>query len=153
MAIDWKSRLRRASYRGVSFWVESETNDGGKRLGLHEYAGGLSTIVEEMGAATETFSVTAYFASDVADIEARALKAACILPGAGLLRLPMDAGRLAHVQDFSRMRERDRMGFVAFGFTAVPVGVDVLGAIGVADVSISFNAGFASASLSLSVVF
>lgn len=153
MARDWIKTLRRASFRGVAFFVESDTHEGGKRLGLHEYAGGYSTLVEEMGAKTERFSVTAYLTSDLADVKAAALRAACMAPGPGLLTLPTESGRLAYVEDFSRMRERDRMGYIAFGFTAVPAGASGVAALGLGDLSVAFSAGVSAAALSFSGLF
>lgn len=153
MARDWIKTLRTANFRGVAFHVEADTHDGGKRLGLHEYAGGYSTLVEEMGAATERFSVTAYLTSDTADAQVAALRAACMAPGSGLLRLPTEAGRLVYIEDFSRLRERDRMGYIAFGFTAVPMGGMGVAAIGLGNVNVSFQADFELASASFSVMF
>jgi prophage DNA circulation protein len=153
MARDWVRTLRAANFRGVAFHVEADTHDGGKRLGLHEYAGGYSTLVEEMGATTERFSVTAYLTSDTADMQAAAIRAACMAPGAGLLRLPTEAARMVYVEDFSRLRERDRMGYIAFGFTAVPMGGVGVAALGLGDVTVSFQADFGPASVSFAVMF
>lgn len=153
MARDWMKTLRAASFRGVAFETESDTNDGGKRLGLHEYAGGYTTLVEEMGAKTERFSITAYLLSDTADIRADALRAACLAAGPGLLRLPTEAARLVYVEDFSRMRERDRMGYIAFGFTVVPVGVEGVSALGLGDLANAFRSGLSGAAASLAGVF
>ncbi|MGO7565260.1 DNA circularization N-terminal domain-containing protein, partial [Rhizobium johnstonii] len=55
---NWQKTLRPASYRGVSFLVDYDDLSGGKRLALHEYDGGRSTTVEELGLRTSVFDVT-----------------------------------------------------------------------------------------------
>ncbi|MDH0615930.1 MULTISPECIES: DNA circularization N-terminal domain-containing protein [unclassified Agrobacterium] len=135
---DWASTLRRASFRGVSFWVEYEDLSGGKRLARHEYAGGRRTRMEEMGLKTPSFSVTAYLLGDTSDVSAALLSSACLAAGPGRLVLPMDAGQLAYVEDFHRSRERDRRGYVAFEFTAVPASGEVLASLSLADVDTTF---------------
>ena len=153
MARDWMKTLRRASFRGVSFHVESDTDDGGKRLGLHEYAGGTSTLAEEMGVKTERISVTAYLTTDTADSRAAALRIACLAGGPGLLILPMDAPRLVHVEDFSRLRERDRLGYVAFGITAIPAGGTGIAALGLGDLAGAFTSGLGAAASAFARMF
>ena len=106
-----------------------------------------------MGAKTDRFSITAYLTTDSADLLAAALRAACMAPGPGLLTLPSEAPRLAYVEDFSRQRERDRMGYIAFGFAAVPVGGPGVAAIGLGDLGVSFQASLGPASVSFSVMF
>ncbi len=135
---DWGSALRRASFRGVSFWVEYDDLSGGKRLARHEYAGGRRTRMEEMGLKTPSFSVTAYLLGDASDVSASLLSSACLAAGPGRLVLPMDAGQLAYVEDFHRSRERDRRGYVAFEFTAIPASGEVLPSLSLADVDTTF---------------
>jgi prophage DNA circulation protein len=147
---DWAKTLRRGSYRGVPFWVEYDDHSFGKRLAIHEYAGGQTSYIEEMGLATSAFDVTAYLAGDAADLQARALAAACMTPGPGLLTLPTVSGSLAYVESGRRLFEKDRLGYIAFGFRAVPVS-NTAGAVpGVGDVlsavTVNFNiaaSGFA----------
>ncbi|OLP56827.1 hypothetical protein BJF92_12205 [Rhizobium rhizosphaerae] len=150
---DWVKLLRAASYRGVPFYVESDTHDGGKRLGLHELAGGYTAYVEEMGARAERVSVTAYLLGDVADLQGAALRAACQMPGPGLLCLPVDLPRMAYVEEFSRMRERDRMGYIAFGLTAVPAGAGAVAALGLGNLAAAFQSGVSKAAASFAGLF
>lgn len=132
---DWTKTLRRASFRGVSFWVEGETFTGGKRIALHEYAGGRFTYLEEMGLATSVYEVTAYLVGDSSDAQAGRLAQAAQAAGPGRLVLPADGGRLAHVVDFRRSRSRDRAGFFAFEFSAIPLGNAAGAVLGVADMT------------------
>ncbi|AYM13062.1 hypothetical protein G6L58_17255 [Agrobacterium tumefaciens] len=150
---DWGSTLRRASFRGVRFWVEYEDLSGGKRLARHEYAGGKRTRMEEMGLKTPAFGVTAYLLGDTSDVSAALLSAACLADGPGRLVLPMDAGQLAYVEDFHRSRERDRRGYVAFEFTAIPASGEVLPSLSLADVDTTFLGALSAASSAFGRLF
>ncbi|MQB36885.1 hypothetical protein DXT97_08740 [Agrobacterium tumefaciens] len=150
---DWGSTLRRASFRGVGFWVDYEDLSGGKRLARHEYAGGRRTRMEEMGLKTPAFGVTAYLLGDNSDVSAALLTTACLAAGPGRLVLPMDAGQLAYVEDFHRSRERDRRGYVAFEFTAVPASGEVLLSLSLADVDTTFLAGLSAAASAFGGLF
>lgn len=150
---DWASTLRRASFRGVSFWVDYEDLSGGKRLARHEYAGGRRTRLEEMGLKTPSFGVTAYLLGDASDVAASLLTTACLAAGPGRLVLPMDSGQLAYVEDFHRSRERDRRGYVAFEFTAVPANGEILSSISLADVDTSFLGALSAAASAFGRLF
>lgn len=142
---DWAKTLRRASFRGVDFWVEAEDYSGGKRLARHEYAGGRRTLLEEMGLATSAFDVTAYLIGDASDLQAHRLTQAAQAAGPGRLVLPMDGGRLAYVENFRRTRFRDRAGFIAFEFTAIPYSNETGGSLGVGDLSAAVLDGISAA--------
>lgn len=101
--------------------------------------------MEEMGLKTPTFSVTAYLLGDASDVSAVLLSSACLAAGPGRLVLPMDAGQLAYVEDFHRSRERDRRGYVAFEFTAVPATGEVLASLSLADVDTAFLGALSAA--------
>ncbi|CUX23216.1 MULTISPECIES: DNA circularization N-terminal domain-containing protein [Agrobacterium] len=150
---DWASTLRPASFRGVRFWVEFEDLSGGKRLARHEYAGGRRTHMEEMGLKTPSFGVTAYLLGDASDASAASLTSACLAAGPGRLVLPIDAGQLAYVEDFHRSRERDRRGYVAFEFTAVPASGEVLPSLSLADVDTTFLAALPAAASAFGRLF
>ncbi|WP_313194601.1 DNA circularization N-terminal domain-containing protein [Shinella zoogloeoides] len=132
---DWTKTLRRASFRGVDFWVEDDTFTGGKRVALHEYAGGRYTYLEEMGLATAGYEVTAYLIGDRSDAQASRLSQAALAAGPGRLVLPIDGGRLAYVGDFQRRRSRDQLGYIAFTFMAIPVGNEAGAVLGVSDMT------------------
>ncbi|WP_414901190.1 DNA circularization N-terminal domain-containing protein [Rhizobium cremeum] len=132
---DWAKTLRRASFRGVPFWVDMDDHSGGKRLARHEYAGGRTTYLEEMGLATPAYDVTAYLLGDLSDAQARALEVACNAAGPGRLVLPMDGGQLAYVEGFRRSRFKDQRGYIAFTFTAIPAGNTPGAILGLGDVT------------------
>ena len=142
---NWQKTLRPASYRGVSFFVDYDDLSGGKRLALHEYAGGRQTVVEELGLSTSAFDVTLYHLGDASDTQALALQAAMLADGPGFLILPMDGGMLATAQGFRRSRGKDRNGFVGFDVTFIPSSNEVGAVLSIGDVSATVAAGMAAA--------
>ncbi|KAA3510099.1 DNA circularization N-terminal domain-containing protein [Agrobacterium rosae] len=150
---DWPRTLRRASYRGVSFWVEYDDLSGGKRLALHEYAGGRRTEVEELGLSTSTFDVTMYVVGDEADADALALTAAFLASGPGYLVLPIDGGMLATAQAFRRSRDKNRNGYIAFDATFVPSSNEAGSVLTIGDVNVAATLNLGPVSLELSVHF
>jgi prophage DNA circulation protein len=81
MMRDWAKTLLPASYNGVGFQVDTDDLGGGRRLAIHQTAGGEVPVIEDMGRATSTFNVTAYLVGDNADGQANALIAMAGLPG------------------------------------------------------------------------
>lgn len=150
---DWAKTLRRASFRGVPFWVETDGLSGGKRLALHEYAGGRHTVVEELGLMTSAFDVTMYVVSDLADLEAKVLTAAFQADGPGYLVLPIDGGMLATAQAFRRSRDKSRNGYIAFDVTFIPFFNDGGLVLSIANVSLAATLNIGPVSLELSVHF
>jgi prophage DNA circulation protein len=152
---DWAKTLLPGSYNGVGFHVDSEEFSGGRRLAIHQTAGGEVPVIEDMGRAVPRFSVTAYLAGDDADRRANALVAAAGLPGPGLLMLPIDGAQLVHVPEdgFRRSRSKDRNGYVAVDLSFVVAGVGAGLSLGLGDVSLAFSAGLAGAVAQLAGLF
>lgn len=150
---DWTRTLRRASYRGVSFWVESDDLSGGKRLAVHEHAGGKSGVIEELGLMTRAFDVTAYLVSDTADIQARIFLAAMEADGPGILTLPLDPGFMATVQNFRRSRTKNVNGYIGWDVTFLPNAAPSGAVLSIGDVSVAFSANIGPVSLELSAFF
>jgi hypothetical protein len=110
---DWASTLRRASYRGVSFFVETDDVATGRRVVVHEYPHRDDPYIEDLGRKANTIQVSAYVTGNDVEGQEAALRAACGLPGPGQLSIPL--GRfLVHCQDCSRNFNKDRLGYVAF---------------------------------------
>ncbi|WP_242220073.1 DNA circularization N-terminal domain-containing protein [Shinella zoogloeoides] len=150
---DWTKTLRRASFRGVEFWVDDDELGGGKRMGIHEYADGRQPLLEEMGLSTSTFTATAYLLGDDSDVRAMRLVAAAQAAGPGRLVLPMDRGQMASIVDFRRVRAKDRMGFIAFDFTALPYSSEAGAVLGGADIASAVLNGLAAAARSFGSLF
>jgi prophage DNA circulation protein len=142
---NWQKTLRQASYRGAPFWVDFDNLSGGKRLALHEYAGGRTTTVEELGLVTDVFDITLYLIGDLADVQALALQTAMKAPGPGLLVLPIDGAMFATMQGFRRDRSKDRAGYIAFDASFVPASNETAAPLSIGDVTAVVAAGFAAA--------
>ncbi|MDB5582835.1 MAG: hypothetical protein JWR80_8011 [Bradyrhizobium sp.] len=155
MMRDWAKTLLPGSYNGAFFHVESEDLGGGRRLSIHQTAGGEVPVIEDMGRGLSTFSVTAYLAGDSADMQANALISMAGLPGPGFLVLPIDAPQLVHVPEdgFRRSRSKDRNGYVAVDLSFIAAGIAGGASLGLGDVSLAFTVGLGAASLQLSGLF
>jgi prophage DNA circulation protein len=151
---DW-SKLLPASYNGLPFHVESEDLSGGRRLAIHNVAGGEVPVIEDLGRATSNFSVTAYLSGDNADSQANALIAMAGEPGPGMIVLPIDGPQMVHVteQGFRRSREKDRNGYVAVTLDLVLVGIPAGISLGLGDVSFAFGVNLGSATVQFSGLF
>jgi prophage DNA circulation protein len=119
---DWTSTLWPSSFKGVPFWVETDDEDGGRRLVVHEFPNRDLPFVEDLGEAVRRYSVTAYLASDMADVEAAALTAVCTMRGAGPLVLPIHGPVLVKCENFKRNRSKDRNGYIALSLSFVREG-------------------------------
>jgi prophage DNA circulation protein len=62
--MDWKKRLREASFRGVQFFVPAHDGSGGRRGIVHEFPGKDVPYLEDMGRAARSFSIEAYILGD-----------------------------------------------------------------------------------------
>lgn len=119
---NWERAFRRASFRGVRFWVDEDGPESGRRVAVHEISGGNVPVIEDMGRATKRITVTAYVASDRADAEGLALEAACNGDGPGMLTLPMDPAQVVHCEGCRRSRHKDRNGIIAYDLAFIGAG-------------------------------
>ncbi len=150
---DWRKTLQPASFRGVPFFIDGEDLSGGRRLAKHTYAGGEVTKPEDMGKAVESFDVTGYLTGDDADLKAKAIQAACSLPGPGMLIMPMDGGMMAYAEGFRRTREKNRTYYVRFDVTFVLDGALPVAALSIGDVSAAVATGIALAASGFARLF
>lgn len=147
---DWVNAFRRASFRGVSFWVDSEGPERGRRVAVHEISGGNTPVVEDMGRRATSFSIYAYVASDRADYEGLALEAACDASGPSMLVLPMEPGQTVHCLSCRRDWTKDRMGYVAYDLAFVEAGSAGLSIGGLGALQDAFSTGLSAVASSLS---
>lgn len=148
---DWMRTLRRASFRGVPFWVEIDENDGGRRVVVHEISGGETILTEDMGRRAKGIFVAAYVVGDLSDGAGRALEAACDAPGPSRLALPMDPARTMHCLSCRRSRHKERMGYIAYDLEFVEAGNGATPTAGGLNALRNvFDAGFATAAAALS---
>ena len=87
----WDRAFRRASFRGARFWVAEDGPEKGRRIAVMPISGGEAVLTEDMGRAAVQFRVSAYVASDLADMEGLALEAACLAAGPAPLPCPFAA--------------------------------------------------------------
>lgn len=119
---DWSSTLWSASVDGIPFWISRDHEDGGRRLGVHEYPGRDDPFVEDMGAAKRTYGIDGYVASDAADSEIGALMARLAGGGIHILVLPITGPVSVRCEKVSRAHALDRLGYVAFTASFIRVG-------------------------------
>lgn len=115
MSVDWSEQLWPASFKGVPFWVDKDTEKGGRRLGVHEFIDSDTPFIEDIGKKATPYAVTAYLVGDTSDVDAAALSATFNSAGSGTLVLPLD-GPVPNCScdTFTRNRSKDKMGLVAY---------------------------------------
>lgn len=86
---DWQATQLQASFKGVTFDVDGDSKEGGRRLAVHEYPDREHWDVEDLGRKAQYVSVRAYVTGDGADARCEALFQICSGRGAGLLVLPL----------------------------------------------------------------
>lgn len=109
---DWRTSLRPASFRGLSFYVDAEEVGGGRRVVFHTYPGSDAFDLEDLGANPKRFSIGCYFASDTADAEVLAFTEALHTAGAGPLVLPMRGYVLARPIEWRTTWVPAKLGYV-----------------------------------------
>lgn len=150
---DWTKTLRRASFRGVPFWVDEDGPDLGRRVAVHEISGGENPVTEDMGRRATTVYAAAYVTGDAADAVGLALEAACAAPGASLLILPMDPPRMMHCLSCRRSRRRDAMGYVGYDLEFVEAGQGAsTGPLGLPALRSIFSAGAGAVAAALAAL-
>ncbi|MFZ4807465.1 MAG: DNA circularization N-terminal domain-containing protein [Hyphomicrobiaceae bacterium] len=110
---DWPKSLRPASFRGASFYVESDQIETGRRLVIHEFPHKDLPYVEDLGRKANKIQVTGYVLGDQADQAEKSLRGACERRGAATLSLPLERLK-AHCEDCRRDFAKDKQGHVAF---------------------------------------
>ncbi|HHA1670053.1 TPA: DNA circularization protein [Enterobacter roggenkampii] len=116
---DWRDKLREASFRGVSFNVEDDDGEFGRRVQVHEYPGRDKPFTEDLGRATRRFTINAYLiGNDYADQRDR-LISAIEAPGPGTLVHPHYGemkGSIDGTVKVSHSNQEGRMCRVSFQF-------------------------------------
>lgn len=122
---DWRFTLSPASFRGFPFQVDrASLPKAGRAVAVHRYVKSEMHATEDMGRLPREFRVTAYLASDTADVEMLALLEICSTSGPGLLVLPLFDGNMVRCTGCSPSHDKSRMGYVAFELEFVEAGSD-----------------------------
>lgn len=127
----WRDQLLPASFRGVGFFVDSESTSVGRRVQVHEYPQRDKPLVEDMGAKTRSPKMTGYVIGDDCFVQRDNLLHALNQPGAGELvhpwygRMMVTAGEgcdASHARNEGGM-VRFQLEFIEAGEKGYPVGV------------------------------
>jgi len=116
---DWRNTLRRASYGAARFEVETEKEGGGRRLKIHEFPHVDDPYIEDLGESRRDFPITAYVHGQDAGTQSDIMVAALSAEGAQRLVLPMFYAGQARCHKWTRTREKDKMGLIAFDISFV----------------------------------
>jgi prophage DNA circulation protein len=110
---NWMQTLRRASFAGVSFYVDDEAlPKTGRRIAVHEYSKAETHDTEDMGRLPREFRVKAYIASDSADTDVQSLVEACSTEGEFTLVLPFFGPQQVRCTGCAPSHRKDRLGYV-----------------------------------------
>ncbi|MDA9521968.1 hypothetical protein XI06_17060 [Bradyrhizobium sp. CCBAU 11434] len=122
IARDWTKTLWPASYKGVPFFVETDGEEGSRRIVEHEFPMRDDAYLEDLGEGCRHFELDAYVASDRADADVASVIAICATRGPGMLVLPSQGPRLVRCLTFKRERKKDRAGYEALSLRFVREG-------------------------------
>ncbi|HEJ0068274.1 TPA: DNA circularization N-terminal domain-containing protein [Citrobacter koseri] len=118
-SLDWRDRLRDASFRGVPFSVEDDDASFGRRVQTHEYPNRDKPFTEDLGRAARRLTVNAYvIGDDYADKRDR-LIAAVETAGPGTLVHPQYGemqGSINGTVQVSHSSQEGRMSRITFEF-------------------------------------
>lgn len=121
----WRAKYQHAWFRGASFFVETDTRAGGRRVALHQYPKRNVPYAEDMGRTANAFQIQGYLIGpnylDDKDILIAALEKDG--PGALHLPLPYQMGDVTvMVQGYSITESREKGGYCAIDMTFVEYG-------------------------------
>ena len=85
----WGDRFyRRASFKGIPFWVDDYSLDAGRRQAIQKFPGNQYTNVQDLGRDSAGIRVSAYLLGDDYDLDRKSLESALLEGGKGELYLP-----------------------------------------------------------------
>src|SRR5581483_10553408 len=119
---DWLATLWPASFKGFPFFLDSDEEEGGRSLKVHEFPHRDDPFVEDLGQAPRIFKGSAYISGDLADIEALAFSELLASPGSGILMLPSRGPVQVRCKTFARKNEKDKLGYIAYSVEFVREG-------------------------------
>ena len=129
----WRGRMQDASFRGVTFYVDSHEAKGGRRKARHEYPGSDVSDVEDMGQNAWDYNLTAYCIGDDYDKKRDELLKALNQPDPAWLVHPW-LGRLWVTSERWTVTESiDKGGYCAIQITFWPTREDEAAAAAATD--------------------
>ncbi len=118
----WRDRLRKSSFRGVSFFVDSSELAGGRRVANHEFPGREDPYSEDLGRKQRSYPITAYIIGPDYFRERDALITACETEGSGQLVHPYYGTKLVRCESFRISESRSEGGIVTFSMELTEAG-------------------------------
>lgn len=112
--VDFRSELRPASFRGLSFHVADDDAGFGRRIVTHEYPGRDEPGHEDLGQTPRSFSMQIVVIGAGYVANAKALEAAFLQPGPGTLIHPHYGEMQVVVKDVRRTHSGSAIGEVGF---------------------------------------
>ena len=114
MRASWRARLRPASFRGVSFYVDSGSGAGGRRGPDHEYPGRDTPYAEDLGRKQHVWNFNAYLIGDNYAARRDQLARVCDQKGSGELIHPTYGAVEVVCRSWSYTEERERGRYCTF---------------------------------------
>lgn len=118
----WREQLQPASFRGVPFFVDSDSQSVGRRTQVHEYPQRDKPFVEDLGRKTRIPKLAAFVVGDDCFAKRDDLLRALDQPGAGELIHPWFGRMTVTATDCDVSHERREGGVVRFDLTFVEDG-------------------------------
>jgi hypothetical protein len=122
LGLGWKRQLRRASFRGASFYIEQYGGEFGRRHADHEYPGRDTPFAEDLGRRQRVWRFTGYVIGDRYPSERDRLLQACEQQGPGELVHPTIGTVQAVCRSVSFTEERERGRYCGFQFEFAEAG-------------------------------
>jgi len=118
--MSWHERLSKASFKGVTLYVDATQYAKGRRVPVRKLAGQDDFIPQDLGRDPDEVEITCFYWGKAFDQERDALEAKLVEEGAGPLVLPTRGELQARVVSGPRTTEsRDGLGFCSIRFSVV----------------------------------
>jgi prophage DNA circulation protein len=122
VAKTWRDELQPASFRGVPFWVDTDTTPVGRRTQVHEYPQRNKPMVEDLGEVTRIIQQAGFVIGDDCFFQRDNLLHALNTPGEGILIHPWFGQMTVTATDCAVSHARPDGGMVVFDLTFVEAG-------------------------------
>jgi prophage DNA circulation protein len=112
--MSWKEKLQKGSFRGIPFFTENYTTNGGRRTQTHEFVDRDTPYSEDLGRRARTFEISVHLIGDDIFQQRDALASALEQRGAGDLIHPYLGNLRVNVNGFSYTEDTGEGRIVRF---------------------------------------
>lgn len=109
--MSWRDQLRKASFRGVEFGVQTRDQAGGRRVSVEDLPRGETPITEDMGSIAGSLRIRAFLVGSDYLERAAVLTEALGRKGPGRLVDPWVGEKWMHCVQWNRTERQDRGGY------------------------------------------